>query len=116
MLEPVEVRYYQTQSRRVPFRDWLQSITDPVGFAAIRTRLIRLERGLVGDWRAVGGGVCELRMDVGAGHRVYFGRRGPRFILILCGGTKRTQGADIEKAKEYWSDYEKRTGGGSRKA
>jgi len=116
VLEPVKVLYYQTRSWRVPFRDWLESVADPVGFAAIRTRLLRLERGLLGDWKAVGSGVCELRIDVGAGYRVYFGRHGARFILILCGGAKRTQSADIERAKEYWSDYEKRTRAGGGKA
>jgi len=47
----------------------------------------------------------ELRVDIGPGYRVYIGQDGPRFILLLSGGTKRTQTEDIRKAQEYWADY-----------
>jgi putative addiction module killer protein len=56
----------------------------------------------------VGKGVFELRIDYGPGYRVYFGQIGLKIVLILCGGDKSTQDQDINKAKEYWRDYEKR--------
>ncbi|GAB4194869.1 MAG: hypothetical protein Fur006_40860 [Coleofasciculaceae cyanobacterium] len=62
----------------------------------------------MGDYRSVGEGVYELRIDYGPGYRVYFGQVGTTIVLLLCGGDKSTQVADIRKAKEYWADYEKR--------
>jgi putative addiction module killer protein len=58
--------------------------------------------------RSVGEGVCELKIDHGAGYRVYFGQIGSMVVLLLCGGDKSTQGRDIRLAKEYWEDYAKR--------
>jgi len=68
----------------------------------------RLEEGNFGDHRSVGGGVTELRIASGPGYRVYCSEAGPVVVLLLCGGDKSTQAADIEKAKTYWRIY--RTG------
>jgi len=103
-----EVLHYQTRDRRVPFQEWLDSVTDPIVFAAIQKRLDRLERGLFGDCKSVGGGVLELRIDVGQGYRAYLARRGTTTVLLLCGGDKSTQKADIKRAKDYWKDHETR--------
>jgi putative addiction module killer protein len=64
--------------------------------------------GLFGDLKSVGDGVLELREDIGPGYRVYFGRNGAMLIILLCGGDKRIQEADIERAKEYWLDWKRR--------
>jgi len=61
--------------------------------------------GNTGDSRPVGEGVSELRIPFGPGHRVYFGQDGPVLVVLLCGGSKRTQRQDIERAKTYWRDY-----------
>jgi putative addiction module killer protein len=53
--------------------------------------------------------VCELRIHQGAGYRLYFGRRGQTVVILLAGGEKRSQDADIKTAKQYWKDYETRT-------
>ena len=58
--------------------------------------------------RAVGNGVCELRIDHGPGYRVYYGQEGKTLILFLCGGDKSTQVKDIETAHAYWKDYKAR--------
>jgi putative addiction module killer protein len=71
-------------------------------------RVDRLAFGAFGDWRAVGGGVFELRVHFGPGYRVYFGRDGKAVVILLCGGEKRSQSADIRRAKSYWKDYETR--------
>ena len=62
----------------------------------------------------VGEGVWELRIDTGPGYRVYYARSGKQVVLLLCGGDKRKQTADIKRAKDYWSDYVKRTRAGGR--
>ena len=67
-------------------------------------RLNRVMEGNLGDWRPVGGGVNELRLDVGPGYRIYFGEDGNE-VILLGGGTKSTQDRDIETAKQRWSEY-----------
>lgn len=65
------------------------------------TRIDRLEAGLLGDCEAVGEGVSELKIDVGPGYRVYFGEFDD-MVILLGGGTKKTQAKDIVAAKERW--------------
>ena len=103
-----EIRQYQTAHGRQPLTEWLANLRDPMTRARITTRLDRLGAGLRGDWKNVGGAVCELRIDLGPGYRVYYVEDRSGFVLLLCGGTKRTQAKDIEKAHEYWKDFQDR--------
>ena len=64
-----------------------------------------MENGNFGDSKPVGGGVLELRMRFGAGYRVYYSRDGDTIIILLGGGSKRKQSADIEEAKARWAKY-----------
>jgi putative addiction module killer protein len=90
---PVEVR--QTEV----YAAWFRRLADLNARARIDVRIRRLSLGNPGDVRSVGGGVSELRVDYGPGYRVYFTRRGKAIVLLLCGGDKRTQDADIAAAK-----------------
>ena len=74
----------------------------------INQRIRRVSLGNLGDYRSVGEGVCELKIDYGSGYRVYFGQIGTTIVLLLCGGDKSAQVKDIRKAKEYWGDYQSR--------
>ena len=68
--------------------------------ARITARIRRLSLGNAGDVKPVGGGVSEMRIDYGAGYRVYFVARGDVVVILLCGGDKRTQDRDIKRAHE----------------
>ena len=104
----IEVFRYQTGDGREPLTEWLQSLRDKQAQAKVRIRLKRLEAGMFGDSEPVGDGVIELREHLGAGYRVYFGRHGQMIVILLCGGTKKTQAADIKTAREYWADWKRR--------
>ncbi|NML72952.1 type II toxin-antitoxin system RelE/ParE family toxin [Rhizobium sp. S-51] len=101
----LEVRHYLNQDGRNLFVEWLRDLRDPLAKTAIVRRLNRLEQGNFGDFKAVRRGVCELRVDVGPGYRIYYARSGDTVVLLLCAGTKRTQEADIDRACTYWLDW-----------
>ena len=73
----------------------------------VRTRINRLRLGNFGDCKPITGtrGIYELRIHIAAGYRLYFGKAHDRLVIMLCGGTKRSQKSDIEKAKNYWKLY-----------
>lgn len=81
------------------FAKWLGGLRDAHGKARILARLDSARLGNLGDFRSAGGGVSEMRVDVGAGYRVYFTRRQRVVIILLCGGDKSTQSRDIARAK-----------------
>lgn len=76
---------------------------------AIQRRVDRIAAGHFGDHESCGAGVWELRIDVGPGYRVFYARARNAIVVLLCGGAKRTQQADIETAIKYWKDYQRRT-------
>lgn len=82
------------------FNTWLSALRDDEARLRIIRRLQRVERGLLGDAKPVGGGVLELRVDYGPGYRLYFIRRGEVLIVLLCGGTKNGQRRDIARAQD----------------
>jgi putative addiction module killer protein len=98
--ELVALRIYGSR-----FSRWLGALKDKRTVAIIRARLNRVRLGNFGDSKPVGGGVEELRIDFGPGYRVYFGRDGESVVILLCGGTKRTQSKDIATARALWKDY-----------
>jgi putative addiction module killer protein len=81
------------------FDRWFDGLSDPIGKQAIRNGLVKLSAGLFGNVEPVGSGVSEYKIDVGPGYRAYFITRQRRLIIMLCGGDKSTQRADIKEAK-----------------
>lgn len=81
------------------FTAWIDELKDESVRGVIVARIKRLERGLMGDVAPVGDGVSELRIHFGAGWRLYFTQRGTQIIVLLVGGSKRTQAKDIKRAK-----------------
>jgi putative addiction module killer protein len=89
---------YSVRSRP-EFTARLDGLADEAIRGVIAARIKRLERGLMGDVAPVGTGVSELRIHVGAGWRLYFTQRGTQIVVLLAGGSKRTQTRDIQRAK-----------------
>lgn len=87
-----------------PFADWFDSL-DPVAAARIDKYIRRLEAGNFAAAKALNEGIFELRLDFGPGYRVYYGRDGNTIIILLGGGSKRRQTADIAAAIERWKRY-----------
>ena len=81
------------------YAEWFAGLRDRQARARIDIRIRRLSLGNPGDVRSVGEGISELRVDYGPGYRVYYVQRGSVLIVLLCGGDKSTQEADIKKAK-----------------
>nr|WP_174769785.1 type II toxin-antitoxin system RelE/ParE family toxin [Paraburkholderia bonniea] len=92
--------------RTSEFDAWLDKLRDPVASAAINIRIERARLGNLGNWKAVGEGVCEMKIDVGQGYRAYFVQRGQIIVVLLCGGSKSTQQKDIKLAKKLAGELE----------
>lgn len=87
---------------------WLRSLKNREARSRILARVDRLAMGNAGDVKPVGSGVSEMRIDCGAGYRVYFTQRGTMLILLLCGGDKSSQKHDIEKAIRFASEWKEK--------
>ena len=111
-MEPVprEVRLYADAKGRCPFEVWLNGLRDLTARAIIRERIARLMLGNFGDAKAIGEGVFEMRVAFGPGYRIYCAEDGKRFVVLLCGGSKRSQAADIGRAKICWNEYKRLIG------
>jgi len=105
-MNKIIIKYFMTDTGKVPFKEWLKELDKPIR-AIILARLDRILLGNFGDCHSIQGakGISEMRFDVGAGYRIYYGKEGNTVIVLLVGGSKRTQTRDIEKAKRYWQDY-----------
>ena len=104
----VEIRHYITATGWDPYQQWLDGLKDLKGRVIIQRRIDRVANENFGDHRFCGDGVWELRIDYGPGYRVYYARAAETVVLLLCGGSKRSQSADIKEAARYWADYHRR--------
>ena len=101
----MQVRYYITENGKKPFIEWLDKLKDVKGRIKILTQIDRLSLGNYGNCETIGDGVNELKINFGPGYRIYYAKTGDEIVLILCGGTKKTQQTDINKAKEFWAKH-----------
>lgn len=104
-----EIQHYLTNDERDLYIDWLEKLKDTTAKISAVRRVARIEQGNFGDHKFCRDGVWELRIDVGAGYRVYYAISGKQVILLLCGGNKNTQQSDINSACEYWQDWQRRS-------
>ncbi|HTJ31071.1 MAG TPA: type II toxin-antitoxin system RelE/ParE family toxin [Acidobacteriaceae bacterium] len=100
----IEIRQYVDRAGRNAFERWFEKLDEGVQ-ARVTVYLDRLERGNSGSVKAIGGMLSELRLDFGPGYRVYFGWDGEKVVILLAGGTKRRQPADIQRARALWAEY-----------
>jgi putative addiction module killer protein len=94
----VEVRIYANPDGTEPYSQWETRLRNRTARARVRARIARLRLGNFGDAKRVGE-VFELRIHVGPGYRVYYGREGDAIVILLCGGDKQSQARDIERAE-----------------
>ena len=103
-VRPKEIRIYENEEGHAPFSEWMDRQQAPL-YGKLMARLERVELGNLGDHRGIGEGVFELRIDFGPWYRIYFGLDGSELVVLLIGGTKKTQQRDIDTAKHYWRNY-----------
>ncbi len=87
-----------------PFAEWFSGLNKGAA-AKVSVALERMEAGNLGDHKSVGQGVIERRINFGPGYRIYFGRDGNTLIVLVGGGTKSRQNADIKNAQKTWAEY-----------
>ena len=95
------IREYITEQGRNPFQRWFRKLTKQQA-NRVNTALSRMITGQLQDTKHVGEGVYELRLHMGPGYRIYFGRDGARLIILLIGGDKSSQQRDIRRSQGFW--------------
>ncbi len=103
------VKKYVTQEGKCPFEEWFDQL-DPSLQARIDVRLDRVSLGNFGDRKSLDGGIFELRFQFGAGYRISFGLKGNQIVILLAGGSKKTQSKDIRTARHLWKAYQQENG------
>jgi len=106
----IEVRHYVNRAGKDVFDDWFSQLADARTQAKTAVRINRLAAGNFGDCKPLRQGLFELRIDWGPGYRVYYAMLGRDCVLLLWGGDKRRQAADINRALRLLDDYKERTG------
>ncbi len=104
------VKRYQDEFGKVPYSSWIQSLQkrDPQAAAKVSIRIMRAEAGNFGDHKYEREGVWALRINYGPGYRLYYAAEDRKIILLLAGGDKTTQRADLKKAVQYLKNYHQR--------
>ncbi len=103
----IAVREYLDEKGAAPFARWFDRL-DALAAAKVATALYRLEQGNFSRVEGVGGGLYECKINFGPGYRVYFAKDGEALIILLGGGSKQRQNADIAAARSCWQDYKRR--------
>ena len=100
----LRVIYYRDRSGASPFQNWYERL-DRHAAKTVYTALMRIEAGNLSDSKHLEGGICERRIHWGPGYRLYYGLDRHRYVIMLAGGTKKTQRADITNALRNWYEY-----------
>ena len=103
----IKVREYLDAEGKSPYAKWFDRL-NVAAAVKVTTAVHRMEQGNFSNVKGVGAGVYEFRIDFGPGYRIYFGKDGDRLVILLAGGTKKRQDADITAAKANWRDYKRR--------
>ena len=103
----IVIRQYIDGLGRNLFERWFDSL-DPGTQARVVVFLDRLEHGNFSAAKSGGEGVFELRLDFGPGYRIYFGKDGEKLVILLGGGSKKRQQANIQRARALWHEYKAR--------
>ena len=103
----IEVLEYLDLNGRSPFAKWFDALS-PEAAAKVIVAFTRLEQGNFSSSKSVGNGIYEHKIHFGPGLRIYFGKDGPRLIILLAAGTKKRQQKDIQDAMVRWLDYKRR--------
>jgi putative addiction module killer protein len=103
----IAVWEYLDQNGRSPFAEWFDGL-DARAAAKVNTAQTQLGLGNWSNVKGVGSGVYERVIDFGPGYRIYFGKDGDKLVILLAGGTKKRQQADINNAMARWQDYKER--------
>ena len=90
------------------FSRWLERLKNPIAKATIARRIKNAIKGNFGDYKSVGGGLYEMRIDTGKGYRLYYVQQGDVIYILLHGGDKSTQQTDIEKARSLWAELKQK--------
>ena len=103
----IEVREYLDAEGKSPYAKWFDRL-NVAAAVKVTTAVHRMEQGNFSNVKGVGAGIYEFKIDFGPGYRIYFGKDGDRLVILLAGGTKKRQDADITAAKANWRDYKRR--------
>ena len=103
----VEVRQYLDRQGNCPFGAWFEGLHETAA-AKVTIAVTRLQQGNFSNVKGVGSGLLEYRIDFGPGYRIYFGKDGDFLVILLGGGSKKRQHADVSLAAARWQDYKKR--------
>ena len=103
----MDIERYIAPNGRVPFDEWVGSLNIEAR-GRVEVALDRMSRGNLSNAKVLGGGISEYRINFGPGYRIYFGQAGNRIIILLVGGTKQRQSADIRLARRLWRNYVRR--------
>ena len=108
MTGSLQIRQYKTPDGKNVYLEWYRKLRDFKAKAAVDRRVYQIENGNFGDHKFIRDGVWELRIDVGPGYRIYYAIAATEVVLLLCGGNKQSQNTDIDRACDYWQNWQKR--------